>query len=90
MSSITTHDTPRGFSFSEYMTCLTGIVWRDFKPGGGKPGVVDRIPVLPRQRSGPADRMVVPPHGLPDLVSRRARYPHKRGARGAPPRGKPG
>jgi ABC-2 type transport system permease protein len=29
MSSITTRDAPRGFSASEYMTCLTGIVWRE-------------------------------------------------------------
>ena len=29
MSSITTRDAPRGFSAAEYMTCLTGIVWRE-------------------------------------------------------------
>ena len=29
MSSITSRDVPRGFSASEYMTCLTGIVWRE-------------------------------------------------------------
>jgi ABC-2 type transport system permease protein len=29
MSSIATRDAPRGFSTSEYMTCLTGIVWRE-------------------------------------------------------------
>src|SRR5262245_55336032 len=29
MSSITAHDAPRGFSLGEYMTCLTGIVWRE-------------------------------------------------------------
>jgi ABC-2 type transport system permease protein len=29
MSSITTRDAPRGFSLQEYMTCLTGIVWRE-------------------------------------------------------------
>jgi len=29
MSSITTRNAPRGFSASEYMTCLTGIVWRE-------------------------------------------------------------
>ena len=29
MSSITTREVARGFSFAEYMTCLTGIVWRE-------------------------------------------------------------
>ena len=29
MSSIATREAPRGFSFAEYMTCLTGIVWRE-------------------------------------------------------------
>ena len=29
MSSITTREVPRGFSLAEYMTCLTGIVWRE-------------------------------------------------------------
>ena len=29
MSSITTRDVPRGFSVQEYLTCLTGIVWRE-------------------------------------------------------------
>ncbi|KRQ08162.1 ABC transporter permease [Bradyrhizobium manausense] len=29
MSSITTREAPRGFSLQEYMTCLTGIVWRE-------------------------------------------------------------
>ena len=29
MSSITARDATRGFSLQEYMTCLTGIVWRE-------------------------------------------------------------
>ncbi|MET3361257.1 ABC-2 type transport system permease protein [Bradyrhizobium japonicum] len=29
MSSITTREVPRGFSVQEYLTCLTGIVWRE-------------------------------------------------------------
>ncbi|MGY4186113.1 hypothetical protein ACVI1I_002885 [Bradyrhizobium sp. USDA 4459] len=29
MNSIATRNAPRGFSTSEYMTCLTGIVWRE-------------------------------------------------------------
>ncbi|MGY4597230.1 hypothetical protein ACVWXL_004976 [Bradyrhizobium sp. GM22.5] len=29
MSSITTREAQRGFSAAEYMTCLTGIVWRE-------------------------------------------------------------
>ena len=42
MSSVIAKDQPAGFSLSQYVTCLNGIVWRE---GPTDPDIAARFPV---------------------------------------------